>query len=62
MFRGRMLNNSYEGVIVDKWREPVEMTLEGKKALANMGFGAAFMMGRGVPMDWQIVEIKRSRK
>jgi hypothetical protein len=59
MFNGRMMNKEFETKVIDKWREPVEMTAEGKKALANLGFGAAFVMGRGVPMDWQIVEIKR---
>ena len=44
---------------LEKWREPVAMSDDGKKALANLGFGAAWMMGRGVPVNWEIAEIRK---
>jgi 4-amino-4-deoxy-L-arabinose transferase-like glycosyltransferase len=59
LFRGRLNTAEFTAVSIERWREPAAMSDEGKKALANLGFGAGLMMGRGVPQNWEIVEIKR---
>ena len=59
LFRGRLNTSEFQAVSIEKWREPVQMSEEGRRALANLGFGAGLMMGRGVPQNWEIVEVKR---
>jgi 4-amino-4-deoxy-L-arabinose transferase-like glycosyltransferase len=59
VFKTRMIAPGYEAVVLDHWREPVEMTADAKKALANFGFGAQLIMGRGQTVDWQLVEVRK---
>jgi hypothetical protein len=59
LFRGRLSTSEFEAISIEKWREPVTMSDEGKKALTNLGFGAGLMMGRGVPQNWEIVEVRK---
>jgi len=44
---------------IEKWREPAEMSAAGKKSLANLGFAAGPIYGRGTPQNWELMEVKR---
>ena len=58
LFKNRFITKGFSTETIEKWREPVEMSAAGRKALQNLGFAAGWY-GRGTPQNWEILEIKR---
>ena len=58
LFKNRFMTKGFEGKTLQKWREPVQMSDAGRKALTSLGFAASWY-GRATPQDWEIFEIKR---
>jgi hypothetical protein len=58
-FRLRFSPKDYELTTLDKWREPVTMSEEARKALLGLGPAGAFLGGRGTPQSWELIEITK---
>jgi hypothetical protein len=58
-FKMRFSPKEFDVVTLDKWRDPVTMSDEGKKALLGMGPAALMMGGRATPQTWELIEITK---
>src|SRR5207253_1969441 len=58
-FKMRFSPKEYEVTTIEKWREPVTMSDEGKKALLAMGPAGMFMGGRAQPQSLELIEITK---
>jgi hypothetical protein len=58
-FRGKFITHDLEAKELDSWREPIEMSEAGRKALAALGPGGAFFGGHAAPESWELIQIVR---
>jgi hypothetical protein len=58
-FRMRFSPKDYELTTLDKWREPLTMSEEARKALLGMGPAGMLMGNRATPQSWELIEITK---
>jgi len=58
-FRMRFSPKDYDLTTLDKWREPLTMSEDARKALLGMGPAGMFMGNRATPQAWELIEITK---
>lgn len=58
-FRARFITHDLDAKELDSWREPVQMTDAGRKALMALGPAGGFFAGNAAPQNWELLQIVR---